>query len=181
MIKIPLHTKRLNLRLVTPEVYESVFQLSDVGIMEFLGLTTMEELSEEKKRFESGLKTFNKTFLYFQLIEKESNAMIGWCGYHTWYTHHDRAEIGYGLISDHYRQKGFMSEALSAVIDYGFNEMNLHRIEAFASPSNVPSVKLLELNNFQKEGLLKEHYLKDGVYEDSAIYGLIRKNSKARK
>jgi ribosomal-protein-alanine N-acetyltransferase len=67
-----------------------------------------------------------------------------------------------------------MSEALLPILDYGFNHMKLHRIEALASPQNIPSIKLLEANHFNYEGLLKEHYLIDGVYEDSAIYSLIK-------
>ncbi|MFK7786620.1 MAG: GNAT family N-acetyltransferase [Crocinitomicaceae bacterium] len=181
MFHVPLYTKRLKLRLVTPEIYEKVFELPKTDIMDFFGISTDEELSEEKERLERGLQSFNKTFLYFQLIEKESDTVIGWCGYHTWYTQHDRAEIGYGLVSGQYMRKGIMTEALSSVIEYGFDEMNLHRIEAFASPTNVPSVKLLEAHNFQKEGVLKEHYLKDGIYEDSAVYGLIKTSANAEK
>ena len=177
MSNIILHTKRLTLRVVTPEVYEEIFKLPESEVMEFFGLTTQKELDKEVKRFQNGLQTFNKTFLYFQLLDKETSTIIGWCGYHTWYTDHDRAEIGYGLTSDEFKRKGLMTEVLSPIIEYGFNEMNLHRIEAFASPENIPSIKLLTFNNFQKEGLLKEHYLKDGVYEDSAVYALIRPNS----
>ncbi|MDG1333259.1 MAG: GNAT family protein [Crocinitomicaceae bacterium] len=164
-----LHTKRLTLRVVTPEVYSRVFSLGENETMDFFGFSTVDELEKEKARFENGLQTFNKTFLYFQLIATEAQTIIGWCGYHTWYTDHDRAEIGYGLISDEFKRQGYMTEALKAMIDYGFNEMNLHRIEAFASPDNVASIKLLDSKNFEKEGLLKEHYLKDGVYEDSAV------------
>ena len=176
-----IHTKRLTLRVVTPEVYQEIFKLPEAEIMEFFGFSTRNELEKETERFQNGLQTFNKTFLYFQLINKETDAIIGWCGYHTWYTDHDRAEIGYGLVSDEFKRKGLMKEALSPIIDYGFKEMNLHRIEAFASPKNTPSIKLLNFNNFQEEGLLKEHYLKDGVYEDSAVYALLRPNSTALK
>lgn len=176
-----LHTKRLTLRVVTPEVYEEVFKLSEMDVMKFFGFETKEELEKEKSRFENGLRMFNKTFRYFQLIETKTDTIIGWCGYHTWYMDHDRAEIGYGLVSDEFKRKGFMTEALTPIIDYGFNEMNLHRIEAFASQENVPSIKLLTFNNFEKEGLLKEHYLIDGVYEDSLIYAVLRPNSTATK
>lgn len=176
MSNITLKTKRLTLRVVTPETYQKIFQLPESEIMQFFGLTTKDEFDKELARFQGGLQTFNKTFRYFQLIETTTNVIIGWCGYHTWYTDHDRAEIGYGLNSDEYKRKGLMTEALIPIIEYGFNEMNLHRIEALASPSNIPSIKLLTNNNFQYEGLLKEHYLIHDVYEDSAIYALLRPN-----
>ncbi len=43
---------------------------------------------------------------YHQLIDKKTNKVIGWCGFHTWYTDHNRAEIGYGLFDDNYIIKG---------------------------------------------------------------------------
>lgn len=147
--------------------------------MDFFGFSALEELTSEQNRYEKGLSTFNKTFLYFQLIEKKTNQIIGWCGFHTWYTDHNRAELGYGLNADQFKGLGFMSEALPAVIEYGFTEINLHRIEALVAPWNTPSLKLLKSNKFEREGLMKEHYLKDGVYEDSEVYGLIRKKTNA--
>lgn len=56
---------------------------------------------------------------------------IGWCGYHTWYIDHRRAEIGYAIRSDEYKAQGIMTEVMNAVLRYGFEVMNLHRIEAF--------------------------------------------------
>jgi len=171
-----IQTKRLKLRPVTPDVYEQIFKGSQEEIMEFFGITEENEFIKEKNRFENGLRTYNKTFLFFQIIEAQSEQIIGWCGYHTWYLDHQRAEIGYGLNSDEFKRKGYMTEALASVIDYGFREMNLHRIEALASPKNTPSVKLLNAFKFEYEGLMKEHYLIDGVHEDSAVYGLLRTN-----
>ena len=99
---------------------------------------------------------------------------MGWCGFHTWYTDHDRAELGYGLNKDCFKRQGFMSEAIPTILEYGFKEMKLHRIEAFASSENTASIKLLKSNNFEKEGLLKEHYLINGIHEDSEVYALIK-------
>lgn len=174
---VEIDTERLILQAVTPEVYDYIFQLGEQQAMDFFGCTTEEELASKRIRHTNGLRTHNKTFLYFQLIEKKTDEMIGWCGFHTWYTDHNRAELGYGLSAEQFKRKGFMSEAIPPVLEYGFNEMNLHRIEAFAAPWNKASIKLLKYNNFEREGLMKEHYLKDGVYEDSEIYGLINTKS----
>jgi ribosomal-protein-alanine N-acetyltransferase len=173
---IALQTERLILRGVNPEVNLHVFNLPESEAKEFFGFNTNTEFELERKRYEGGLQSFNKTFLYFQLIDKKSNVIIGWCGFHTWYTNHDRAELGYGLNSDDFKRQGFMSEAIPPILEYGFNEMNLHRIEAFASARNTPSVKLLNANNFKKEGVMKEHYLIDGVYEDSEVYAILKQN-----
>jgi ribosomal-protein-alanine N-acetyltransferase len=53
--------------------------------------------------------------------------------------------------------------------------MNLHRIEAYVGLANEPSNKLMQKFGFTKEGLLREHYLRDGIYHDSLIYSLLRK------
>jgi ribosomal-protein-alanine N-acetyltransferase len=69
-----------------------------------------------------------------------------------------------------------MSEAVSRVIRYGFEEMKLFRIEAFVHPTNAPSIKIIEKNGFFYEGHKKQDYLVDGVYEDSLVYGLLKKD-----
>ena len=67
-----------------------------------------------------------------------------------------------------------MSEALAAVLDYGFGTMGLHRVEALVAEWNVPSLKLLAKFNFTFEGTLREHYNVDGIMEDSVMYSLLK-------
>lgn len=167
----------LSLRAVTPEVYSYAFtNYNNEQLMEFFGHTTPEEFAKEKNRYEKGMTTVNKTFVLFHILENGKN--VGWCGFHTWYTDHARAEIGYVLSNDASKGKGIMSAALKAVIDYGFNTMNLHRIEAFVAPNNVPSLKLMEKYNFIKEGHLREHYFKNNKMEDSVVFSLLKSEYK---
>ncbi len=171
-----LHTKRLLLRKVTPEVHAYVIEnYSTEEAISFFGHSDSEGLETEQKRYKSGLETFNRSILYFQLIDKETKNVIGWCGYHTWYKDHARAEIGYGLNEEQYKLKGLMTEAMQVVLRFGFEEMQLHRVEAFISPKNIASLKLAQKFGFTAEGCLREHYLKDGIHEDSAVFGLLRK------
>lgn len=170
------NTERLILRKVTSEVMDYIFTVyNDEEQFNFLGLTDYKELEAQKRKWEIGLATHNRKLLYFFMLEKESKKVIGWCGYHTWYTDHNRAEIGYGVFQDAEKRKGYMTEALEYIINFGFKQMNLHRIEAMASPSNVPSLRLLDKFKFEKEGYLKEHYLTEGVYEDSLVFSLLKK------
>lgn len=67
-----------------------------------------------------------------------------------------------------------MTEAMKAILHYGFEVMRLHRMEAFIGPDNFPSLKLVQRFGFQKEGVLREHYQVDGRMEDSVAYGLLR-------
>lgn len=170
-----LPTERLLLREMNPEVYNHVFSTyPDEELKYFFGLRSDKELVQKKQTWENGLTMFNKSFLYFQLLQKESGANIGWCGFHTWYFQHFRAEIGYVLTDDTQRGNGYMKEALPGIIRYGFEKMNLHRIEAFIGPANTPSLKLLNRMGFVKEGHLREHYFKDGNIEDSVLYALLK-------
>lgn len=170
-----LHTERLRLRIYTPEVANHVFtSMTDAEIRAFLGLDSAEALQKEKDKFSKGLTTYNRTFLNFHIIEKETGAIIGGCGFHTWFPDHMRAEIGYALNHDNHKQKGFMREALLPILRYGFEEMGLHRIEALIDAENIASLKLLISFNFVKEGVLREHYVVDGIPEDSVAYSLLK-------
>ncbi|HEY1039392.1 MAG TPA: GNAT family protein, partial [Bacteroidia bacterium] len=154
-----LETKHLLLRPFNPEIQQQVMTTkSDEELMEYFGFNNNEALNTEKDRFEKGFTMFNKSFFLFYILEKQSNKVIGWCGFHTWYFVHSRAEIGYSLSADEYKGKGYMTEALAEVIAYGFNIMNLHRIEAMVGPENVPSLLLMKKFGFTKEGVLREHY-----------------------
>lgn len=174
-----LSTEHLSLRKLTPEVFDYIYAIySDEALMHFLGLADEKALEIEKEKHQKGLSTFNRSFLYFHIIHKKTDQIIGWCGYHTWYLDHHRAEIGYGLFDDSFKGKGIMTEAFKPILDYGFHKMNLHRVEAFIAPENVPSIKLVEKFGFQKEGVLKEHYFKDNVMEDSAVFSLLQQHYK---
>ncbi|MCB9194863.1 MAG: GNAT family N-acetyltransferase [Flavobacteriales bacterium] len=170
-----LTTDRLILRKVTQEVLDQVFSnLSESDQQTFFGNTSPEDFQSEKDRYEKGYSTFNKTLLYFQIIDKNTKAVIGWCGYHTWYVPHSRAEIGYMLYHEKYMGQGIMSEAIIPIIKYGFEQMNLNRIEAFVGPTNTASLALMKKLGFIKEGHLRRHYFKNNQMEDSIVFGLLR-------
>ncbi|HSD13492.1 MAG TPA: GNAT family protein [Flavobacterium sp.] len=170
-----LETPNLILRKITPETYEFVFHhYNDNDLKTFFGFSKNEELDKEKEKLKKGLTTYNRSFVNFQILDKETGDIIGACGFHTWSFEHHRAEIGYALNSDEHMGKGIMTETLKAVIDYGFKTMNLNRIEALIGPKNEASLRLVEKFNFTREGLLRQHYFKNNVMEDSVIYSLLR-------
>lgn len=167
-----LETKRLKLRLVDQKVLDYIFgQYNQEELYQFFG----DEIAEKEiKRYKGGASTFNRTFLYFQMLDKQTDQLIGWCGFHTWYLEHKRAEIGYMLFHSENMNRGLMSEVMEPVIEYGFHQMFLHRIEAFVGPYNTASLRLMRKFGFEEEGRLKEHYFRDGIYEDSIVFGLLK-------
>jgi [ribosomal protein S5]-alanine N-acetyltransferase len=68
-----------------------------------------------------------------------------------------------------------MHEALSALLDYAFTELNLNRVEADTDPRNERSARLLDRLKFSKEGLFRERCIVDGEISDAAMYGLLRR------
>ncbi|WCM43134.1 GNAT family N-acetyltransferase [Flavobacterium sp. CBA20B-1] len=176
MITTPeISTDRLLLKGISPQFINNLFATqTKEQIMDFLGIVDESAFNQYKKMHEKGMETHRLSHFFFLLIEKASQKTIGECGFHTWNTTHHRAEVFYALRNDTYKEKGFMSEALPKVIAYGFNEMNLHRIQALISDWNTPSLKLLQRLNFVKEGVLRQDYLFNGNYEDSHCYSLLK-------
>ncbi|HID39538.1 MAG TPA: N-acetyltransferase [Calditrichaeota bacterium] len=84
-----------------------------------------------------------------------------------------KAEISIIFLPE-YRGKGLGAKVLKEVIDYAFNRMNLHRLEAEIYEYNTAAQKLFERFGFQKEGRLREARYTDGKYYDIVRYGLLR-------
>jgi [ribosomal protein S5]-alanine N-acetyltransferase len=111
-------------------------------------------------------------FKWWGIELKDEGQLIGTCGYCRWDKQHHRAEIGYDLWPD-YWGKGIMPEALQALISFGFKNMDLNRIEATTHIENQRSQKVLAKLGFQKEGLLREYYCRDGIYNDQYQFSLL--------
>jgi ribosomal-protein-alanine N-acetyltransferase len=118
-----------------------------------------------------------KNYNRWGMVLKVDGSLIGTCGYFRWNQQHQRAEIGYDLCPDVWGQ-GLMPEALQALIRYGFAEMNLNRIEAMTHIENLRSQHVLTKLGFQREGLLREYYCQEGIYNDQVQYSLLKREWK---
>lgn len=152
-------TDRLDLISFDQNTYNEIFATaSKKEIMRIFGHRNEEEYELECSRYKGGFSTYNLTIQYFQLIEKSSAQVIGWAGYHSWAQQHYRAELFYSLKADEHKRKGYMSEALVPILEYGKNDMQLRRIEAFVATDNIPSNRLMEKFGFQKDATIKHRY-----------------------
>lgn len=168
-----LATPRLNLISFDQQTYDSIFtECEKQEIMRVFGHQNDEEYELECSRYKGGFSTYNLTIQFFQLVEKNTNTVIGWAGYHSWAKQHHRAELFYSLKKDEYKRKGYMSEALQPILDYGKNEMDLYRIEAFVATDNIPSNRLMEMFGFQKEATLKHRYQFGDEVDTDSLYAL---------
>lgn len=105
--------------------------------------------------------------------------MIGTCVLHTFEHQCRRAEIGYRMGRDYWK-KGLMTEALTALIDFAFDELNLIRLEADTDPRNAASIRLLERLGFVQEGFLRRRWIVADEVSDAAFFGLLVEDWRSR-
>ena len=108
------------------------------------------------------------------VTQSDLDVVLGIFSLHHWDQYHRRAEAGYGLAHAYWGH-GIGSEALRAIVRFGFEQLNLNRIFARTIADNHESVRLLERLGFQHEGTFRQHsWEDDGTFHDSAMYGLLR-------
>lgn len=107
------------------------------------------------------------------VCKRGSEKMLGKCVLFHLDKRHRRAEIGFILNRDHWRQ-GVMNQALRAILDFAFSNLGLHRIEADVDPANSGSLALLEKLGFKREGLFRGRWYVGGQWHDSVMLGLVR-------
>lgn len=174
-----IETERLRLRVLYPGQYNYVFaNYSDTELKAFFDFDN-ESLEKERFKYQNGMTTYRMSFCIFHLMEKESMKIIADASLHNWYAIHARAELGYAMRKEEYKNKGYMREAAPAIVEYGFEKMNLNRIEAFIATYNMPSQKVVQRLGFVQEGLLREHYFANDQNEDSLLFGLLKKDYKS--
>jgi len=169
-----IETTRLILKSITPVFVHELFNSkSKEEIISYFGFeeTNYDYLLDMHR---GGMETNRLSMFYFLIVNKETNEPMGECGFHTWNNAHRRAEVFYNIYKNENKQKGYMKEALSFVIDFGFTNLNLHRIQALIDDNNTPSLKLLQHYQFTKEGIMREDYHVNGKNEDSTCYSLLK-------
>lgn len=113
-------------------------------------------------------------FYDWAVVDKESGRMIGTCGFTSFNCSADSAEIGYVLNPTH-QGKGLATEAVLRVLDFGFTELNLHRIEAHFIQGNDASRRLMERVGMQFEGFARESMKIKGRYRTIGTCGILRR------
>lgn len=110
--------------------------------------------------------------LTWAVILKEKDLLIGSIGL-ILIKEFEQAELGY-WIGKPYWNNGYASEAAAAVIEFGFKDLDLHRIHAHHLCRNPASGKVLQKIGMQHEGCLRHHIRKWGKFEDIEMFGILR-------
>jgi ribosomal-protein-alanine N-acetyltransferase len=179
-----LQTERLRLRPLQETDAPSVLALfTDAKFMQFGTTPPFESVNEAHALIARDIKAMaSGERLRLGITRQDDQARMGLIGICTLFNLDAEcrsAELGYGLMSNAWGQ-GFMHEALLALLDFGFSELHLNRIEADIDPRNTHSARSLERMGFTKEGQLRESCIVNGVLTDSARYGLLQREWNAR-
>jgi ribosomal-protein-alanine N-acetyltransferase len=174
-----LETERLLLRRIDKNDADEVLAMrGNPEIMKYIPrplAKTKEDALEHIAMIEE--KIIENIGINWGITIKGSNKIIGIIGHYRIQPENHRSEIGYMSLPE-FNGKGYITEAIKAVVEYGFEQMNLHSIEAVIDPDNIASERVLQKNGFVKEAHILENELWDDKFWDTVIYSLLRRNFK---
>jgi len=171
-----LETERFVLRQLHASDAEPLFSVfSDEEVTRFYDDEAFTEVGQAREQIEAWARGFDaQRAVRWGIAQRTDDTVVGTCGYYGFHTWNSRGSIGYELARPSWRQ-GIMTEALDAIIGFGFGEIGLNRIQAVVMPGNVGSEKLLEKLGFRREGLLREYENWGGKgYVDVTMFSLLR-------
>jgi len=147
---------------------------TDPEVTKFMNMESLSTIADVIDMIDlfTQLATINQAIRYTILI-KNTNEIIGSCGFNYVDFENGRAEIGYDLGKD-YWGKGYASESVYALMNYWFHDLGLNRIEAKVEPKNNQSILLLEKSGFQFEGVLRQSERSKDGYIDVMMYSKLK-------
>ncbi len=171
-----IKTPRLKLRQpCAADVKPLLKMMQDKDVLRYFGIDPFK--SEQESLAE--VAWYNRIFdesqgIWWIISEKDAGDYIGDVGFFKYEKRHARAEVGYKLSPAFWR-RGIVTEALTQVVDYGFAEMDLNRIEALVDPRHTASLRVLEKLHFSTEGILREYEIEKGAPVDLAMLSLLKR------
>lgn len=176
-----LDAPRVRLRWLTEADVDALYAVfSDRRMMRYWSSPAMTERKEAEDYLRRIHEGFGARSLFQWGIElRQDRRIIGTCTLFHLDPANAKAELGYGLGSADW-SRGYMSEALAALLDFAFGTLRLRRLEADVDPRNENSLRILDKLGFQREGLLRERWNVAGEIQDTVFCGLLAKEWRAR-
>src|SRR5690625_4672001 len=158
-----LETERTILRPLTLHDAEAVFNYaSREEVAHFVTWETHKTIEDSKNFIHYALERYaNHLFAPWGIVLKENNELIGTADFVQWQQKHRVGEIGYVLSSDYWGQ-GLIPEVAKELIRFGFEEMNLIRIQAICFKENVASERVMQKIGMEYEGTYRKKYYVKG-------------------
>lgn len=170
-----IETPRLRLRKLTMRDAQDIFAYSqDPLVAQYVLWDAQHSISEARSYLRFMLRKYRLGEAASWGIEyRATGRIIGTIGFSWIQRENSAAEVGYSLSRDYWNQ-GLMTEALGALLDYGFTAMNLNRIEAQHETQNPASGAVMRKCGMQREGLLRQRLLNKGRFVDVELYAILR-------
>jgi ribosomal-protein-alanine N-acetyltransferase len=168
-------TKRLLLRKL--ELSTSLRSFEEFGkqqVFDALGVASPEQDLFARRFYENVAHNERFTAVNWLIYRKGEPRLLGDCGFHLIWRQHHKGELGYTLYREEDWGKGYMREALSHVLPFGFEGLGFERVEAFTAVDNAASLALLRRYGFRREGFARKHYRVGEENTDSFAFGLLR-------
>ena len=181
--RLPLRTQRLLLRPLAAADAHDVFAVySDPVVMRYWSTPPWTRIEQAHEMIAGDIAGFEGgEHLRLALLPADGTAplpLLGTCSLWNIDRSSRRAEVGYLLAATAWG-RGYMHEAMTALVRYAFEDQGLNRLEADIDPRNQPSEKSLLRLGFQKEGHLRERWIVNGEVSDSGLYGLLARDWRA--
>ncbi|MBE5787089.1 MAG: GNAT family N-acetyltransferase [Clostridiales bacterium] len=174
-----LETERLRLRpLRMSDARDMYAYARDPQVSRHVLWDAHENLGQSRQFLRASIRQYRMGMPGSFAIElKSSGRMIGTIGFMWVNAEHRSAEVGYSLGRE-YWNKGLMTEALRAVIGFGFDTMRLHRIEAQHDVANPASGRVMAHVGMVQEGILRHRVMNKGKYVDVAVYAILESDQR---
>ena len=174
-----LESERLLFKAYTKKDAQTLLNLrSNKAISKYMDTTIPKRIEDTEQRIEGYIKAFKEEKgITWAIIEKENNTIMGDFAIHHIDKQNSRGEIGY-ILHPNFWGKGYMTEALTTLINFGFKDLNLHSFSANVNLENVNSKTLLLKFGFKLEALFRENFYYNGQFLDSEIYCLLQSDLK---
>jgi len=179
--QITLKTKRLLLRPLNEQDAPALFGIfSDPRVTRYLARGAWSSISLAQERIARDIEALSTgKYLCLGVVRRDDQTLVGECSLFNWLPQSRRAELGYALGHAAWGH-GYINEALQALLEHGFSQLDLNRVEADIDPRNLASAKTLERLGFQKEGTLRERWIVGGEVSDTGLYGLLASDWRSR-
>jgi len=172
-----LHTERLELREFDARFVEDIFAVrGDPVVQRFNSVPHLTRDDTFRFIAERLAQYASRHEIAWALLARSLGRVVGDVTLFDWDRYHRRALIGYELARDHWG-KGFADEAIRAVLQFAFTQMDLNRVEIWTSAANQSSLRLASRLGFALDGTLRKRILEDdGQLHDCAVFGLLRED-----
>ena len=174
-----LETKRLHIREISLADLDNVHQLHSLPETdEYNTLGIPDSLQTTEKLFTEWLmlqKQVPRNSYFFCIDKKDDHEFVGLIGLNLGKVNYKTAEVWFKTHKDHWRQ-GFTSEALVRLLEFGFFDLKLHRIEAGCAVENIASSRTLEKVGFLKEGMKRKKLPIRGEWKDNYFFGILEED-----